>query len=70
MDKDIRNALGHSWYWFSNNVFYYMVDPQLKRTKNKSLGELFVEMRRVSLLTASFIDNAFERVLEIKKQEI
>jgi len=69
MNKDIRNALGHGWYWFSNNVFYYITDPQLKRTKSKSLGELFVEMRCVSLLTASFIDNAFERVLEIKKHE-
>lgn len=68
MDKDIRNSLGHGWYWFENNIFNYVIDPQLKRTKTKTLGELFIEMRRASLLTASFIDNAFERILEIKKQ--
>lgn len=69
IDKDLRNALGHSWYWWQNNKFYYTVDPELKRTKELSLGELFVIVRKTSLLTTSFIDNAFKRILEITKSE-
>jgi len=69
MDADLRNVLGHGWYWFENNEFNYIVDPKLKRTKTKTLGQLFVDMRCVSLLTASFIDNAFPSIVEIKKSD-
>jgi len=42
LDKDLRNALSHDWYWFSKNIFYYTIDPDLKRTKSLSLGELMI----------------------------
>lgn len=67
LDKDLRNALGHGWYWFKNNRFYYVVDPELKRTKDLSLGELFIKMRKTALLTKGFADSAFERMGEIKQ---
>lgn len=67
IDKELRNAIGHGWYWFENNIFYYVVDPDLKKTKNLTLGELFIKKIEVQLLTKCFIDNAFARVLELKK---
>jgi len=67
LDIDLRNALGHDWYWVKNNEFYYTTDPNLKRTKSLSLGELMVKKREVELFTRSFTDNAFEEVLRIKK---
>jgi hypothetical protein len=69
MDKEIRNVIGHGWYWFENNKFYYIVDPSLKKIKSLSLAELFIKMREVSLFLAAFLDNAFQRVLELKNQK-
>jgi hypothetical protein len=67
LDIDLRNALGHDWYWVKNNEFYYTIDPNLKRTKSLSLGELMVKKREIELFTRSFTDNAFEEILRIKK---
>ena len=68
IDKDLRNALGHSWYWFQNNIFYYVADPDLKKTKSLTLAELFIKMRESSLLLSAFLDNAFERILELDRK--
>lgn len=67
INKDLRNALGHGWYWWEKSEFYYTVDPTLKRTKKLTLGELYVITRKTALLTRAFIDNAFTRIVEIKK---
>jgi hypothetical protein len=69
INKDLRNALGHSWYWWEKSEFYYTVDPTLKRTKKLTLGELYVITRKTALLTRSFIDNAFARIVEIKRED-
>ncbi len=63
LDKHLRNALGHDWYWFYNNVFYYTIDPTLKRTKSLSLGELMIKKRQIELFTRSFTENAFDRII-------
>ena len=39
LDIDLRNALGHDWYWVKNNEFYYTTDPNLKRTKSLSIQD-------------------------------
>lgn len=67
LDIELRNALGHGWYWWQNSEFYYTNDPTLKKTKKLALGELFVTVRHVSLLTRAFTDNAFQHILEIKQ---
>lgn len=69
IDMDLRNALGHGWYWWQNSKFYYTTDPDLKRTRDMTLGELFVKIRQTSLLTRAFTDNAFERIIEIKRNK-
>ena len=69
IDMDLRNALGHGWYWWQNSKFYYTTDPDLKRTRDMTLGELFVKIRQTSLFTRAFTDNAFERIIEIKRNK-
>jgi len=69
MDIDIRNAISHGWYWWSDNKFVYNLDKTLQRTKEIHLGELFMKHREVELLLISFLDNAFQRILEIKKSD-
>ena len=66
MDKEIRDAIAHGWYWWDNQNFVYNLDKTLKRTKEIHLGELFIKYRHIELLVKSFNDNAFERVVEIK----
>ena len=68
MDKDIRNAIAHGWYWWDNDKFVYTNDKKLKNTKEISLGELFIKHREISLLLSAFNENAFELVLKIRNQ--
>lgn len=69
LDKDLRNALSHDWYWFSKNIFYYTIDPDLKRTKSLSLGELMIKKITIEIFTNSFMNNASERILYHKKKD-
>ena len=69
LEINLRNALGHDWYWIKNNEFYYIIDKNLERTKSLSLGELMIKKRQIELFTRSFTDNAFEEILRIKKSK-
>lgn len=68
INMELRNALGHGWYWWQNSNFYYTVDPKLLEIKTLTLGELYVITRKTALLLNAFNSTAFQRIIEIKNQ--
>lgn len=63
IDKKLRNALGHGWYWIENDKFYYKTTNGL--ILNLSFGEFYVKFRKLNLLTDCF---AYDGMIHVKKE--
>lgn len=63
IDKKLRNALGHGWYWIENDKFYYKTTNGL--ILNLSFGEFYVKFRKLNLLTDCF---AYDGMIHVKKK--
>lgn len=70
LDLDLRNAIGHGWYWVDKNKFYYTVDPTLLRAKSLSIVEFLMKVRESFLLTYCFMNTAFDRVKQIRDSKV
>ncbi|QUC64860.1 hypothetical protein NsoK4_00820 [Nitrosopumilus sp. K4] len=70
MDNKLRNALGHGSYYWKNSTLHYTIDPEYKRTRTLSLGELYVITRKIAVVSNAFNSVAFDRILEIRRNHV
>ena len=64
-DVNLRNAIGHFSYYWEKTDFCYIVDPEYRRTRKLTLGELFVIIRKGVLVVNAFNYVAFEQIKKI-----